>query len=112
MRYIVQPWETWETMDTLAARFNVTMDELVAANPILNSVTVYPGMVLTIPGYETIDLPPEGYIEYVVQPGDTIYNIARRFRLDYQRIVANNPQLENPDIIWPGQIIYLIYLGY
>jgi LysM repeat protein len=109
MRYIVQPWETWETIDTLAARFNVTLDELMMANPILNTARVIPGMILTIPGYPSVSLPPNGYIEYVVQSGDSIYNIANRFRLNYRNIIADNPQLVNPDVIWPGQIIYLLY---
>ncbi len=112
MKYIVQPWETWETIDTIASRFGVTLDQMMQANPVLYSVPVYPGMVLEVPEHDIIDLPPEGYIEYVVQPDDSIYSIANRFKLNYQKVVAQNPQIENPNVIWPGQILYLIYLGY
>ena len=42
VRYIVQPWETWESMNTIASRFGVTPEALVAANPILNSVPLGP----------------------------------------------------------------------
>ncbi|MBR0597026.1 LysM peptidoglycan-binding domain-containing protein [Sinanaerobacter chloroacetimidivorans] len=112
MKYIVQPWETWETMNSLASRYGVTVDELRRANPILNSINLYPGMILTIPGRQAVTLPSEGYIEYVVQPGDTLFNLAKKYRLDYGRVIAQNPQLINPNRIYPGEIIYLIYLGY
>lgn len=112
MKYVVQSWETWKTLDMIASRFGVTADQMIAANPVLNSVPAYPGMILEIPGHDIIELPTEGYVEYVVQPDDTFYNIGHRFKLDYQRIIAQNPQIENPNEIWPGEIIYLIYLGY
>lgn len=112
MIYVVQPWETWETIDTIASRFGVTVDQMMKANPVLYSVPVYPGMFLEVPGRAGIDLPAEGYIEYMVQPDDSLYGIANRFKLNYNRVIAQNPQIENPNVIWPGQIIYLIYLGY
>lgn len=109
MRYIVQPWETWESMDTLAARFGVTTNELIAANPILQTVPMYPGMMLTIPGRPPVALPANGYLEYVVQPGDSFFKIANKFRLNYRNVVAQNPQIPNSDVLWPGEIVYLIY---
>lgn len=112
MKYIVQPWESWEALDAIATRFGVTAEQLMQANTALYSVPVYPGMILEIPGYPIVELPTEGYIEYVVQPDDTLYSIGYRFKLDYQRIAAQNPQIRNPNMIWPGQVIYLIYLGY
>lgn len=112
MKYIVQPWETWATIDTVASRFGVTLDMMMKANPVLYSVPVYPGMILEIPEHEIIDLPSEGYIEYVVQPDDSLYSISNKFKLDYKRVIDHNPQIKNPNVIWPGQIIYLIYLGY
>ena len=112
MKYIVQPWETWETIDSISSRFGVTVNQMMEANPVLYSVPVYPGMILMIPEHEIIDLPPEGYIEYVIQSGDSLYSIANRFKLNYTKVVAQNPQIVNPDVLWPGEIIYLIYLGY
>ncbi len=112
MKYIVQPWETWETIDTIASRFGVTLNQMMKANPVLYSVPVYPGMILDIPDRESNDLPAEGYIEYVVQPDDSLYGISNKFKLNYNRVIAQNTQIENPNVIWPGQIIYLIYLGY
>lgn len=109
MKYVAQ---SWDNKNTIASKFGVRIADLEDSNPSLYSRPVYPGMILKIPGYETIDLPSEGYIEYVIQPGDTLYNIAYKFKLDPRRIISQNPQIVNPGVIWPGQIIYLIYLGY
>jgi LysM repeat protein len=109
MKYIVQPWETWESIDTIVSRFGLTLDQLVKVNPFLDSVPLRPGMTLEIPGHEIIDLPAQGYLEYLVQPDDSLYSIANRFKLDYNRVIAQNPQIKNPTMIWPGQIIYLLY---
>jgi spore germination protein YaaH len=109
VRYIVQPWETWESMNTIASRFGVTPEGLVAANPILNSVPLGPGMMLTIPGRPEPELPSGTYIDYIVQPGDSIYAIANRFRLNYRDIISQNAQIANPDVIWPGMVLRLVY---
>jgi LysM repeat protein len=60
MKYIVPTWASWETIDTIASRFGITLDQLLNANPILNSVPVRPGMVLEVPGPKGIDLPRRG----------------------------------------------------
>ena len=114
MRYIVQPWEPWQTIDTIASRFKVTEDQIIKANPVLQSVPVCPGMILEIPGHQTADVPAcgvptGGYLEYLVQPDDSLYRIANIFKLDLTRVIAQNPQIENPYVVWPGQIVYLVF---
>jgi spore coat assembly protein SafA len=54
-----------------------------------------------------IPSPPEicsGFL-YTVQTGDTLFNIARRFNIDLESLIAANQQIENPDLIFPGQRI-------
>ena len=109
VRYLVQPWETWESMNTLASRFGTTSAALVESNPILNAIPLAPGMMLTIPGRPETELQKGTYIDYIVQPGDSIYNIANRFRLNYRNIISNNTQIPDPDVIWPGQVLRLVY---
>ena len=42
---------------------------------------------------------------YVVQPGDTLFIIAQRFNTTVNIILSLNPQITNPNLIYPGQII-------
>ncbi|OEH84397.1 hypothetical protein BHU72_09260 [Desulfuribacillus stibiiarsenatis] len=44
---------------------------------------------------------------YVVKPGDTMYKIAKRFNVPLEVLIAANPQISNPDLIYPGQIIMI-----
>jgi LysM repeat protein len=42
---------------------------------------------------------------YVVEPGDTLSGIAERFGVSLGALEAANPQITNPDLIFPGQVI-------
>jgi len=46
-------------------------------------------------------------IIYVVKPGDTVFNIARRYGMDPQRIISDN-ELANPDRLAVGQALVLM----
>jgi LysM repeat protein len=43
---------------------------------------------------------------YVVQPGDSLWLIARRFGMTVEELAANN-HIEPPYLIYPGQKLYL-----
>ena len=42
---------------------------------------------------------------YIVQPRDTLYEIAQQYNVTVDSLIAANPQLEDPDQIFTGQII-------
>jgi len=44
---------------------------------------------------------------YVVQWGDTLGNIAARFGVSMNAMMAVNPQVWNPSLIYPGQVLNL-----
>jgi nucleoid-associated protein YgaU len=44
---------------------------------------------------------------YVVRSGDTLSGIARRFGVSLSHLEAANPQIINPDLIFPRQVIYI-----
>lgn len=46
-------------------------------------------------------------LEYVVQPGDTLYSIAQRFGVTVQAILAVNPSITDPNLIFVGQVIII-----
>lgn len=51
--------------------------------------------------------PVRGTIEYVVQPGDTMFLIAKRHGVSLDELIKANPQIRNPDVIFPGEVIHI-----
>ncbi len=97
--YTVQPGDT---LSGIAARFGVSLQAVINANPqITNPNLIFPGQVVNIPG----TVPPTGGEDYIVQPGDTLSAIAARFGLTLSQLLAANPQITNPNLIFPGQAI-------
>ncbi|MBG9544089.1 CAP domain-containing protein [Cytobacillus firmus] len=45
--------------------------------------------------------------DYRVEQKDTLWEIALKFQKDLQEIINGNPQIENPDLIFPGEIIII-----
>ena len=79
----------------------MNLADLVAANPqISDPDKIFPGQIVTIPGSSPAPGP-----SYVVQIGDTLTEIAERFGVNLAAVVAANPQISDPDRIFPGQII-------
>ncbi len=42
---------------------------------------------------------------YYVQKGDTLWKISKKFRIGLSEIIGANPQIPNPDLIYPNQKI-------
>ncbi|MDR2013977.1 MAG: LysM peptidoglycan-binding domain-containing protein [Rhodanobacter sp.] len=69
---------------------------------VLFTVTVYAATV------EWADHPPN---RYIVQKGDTLWDIAARFLRkpwDWPRIWQNNPQIKSPHAIYPGDELVIV----
>lgn len=98
--YIVQPGDT---LFAIANRFGVSVQDIVRANNIADPNRISPGQRLVIPTPGAPSPPPaDGFREYIVQPGDTLFSIANRFGVTVQDIVrANN--IADPNRIFPGQ---------
>lgn len=47
---------------------------------------------------------PQGRL-YTVRTGDTLYRIARRFNVPLDALIRANPQIRDPNLIYPGQQI-------
>jgi LysM repeat protein len=95
-----------DTMRIIATRFGTTVSELQRLNPeIVNINIIYPGQVVRVPVGTTPPPPPPVQDSYIVQRGDTLRIIANRFGTTVQAILQVNPQIVNPNLIYPGQVI-------
>ena len=96
--YTVRPGNT---LYAIAQFFGTSVKALAEANGITAPYTIYPGQELVIPiGAGTAPR------YYVVRPGDTLVSIADRYGLELEDLLNLN-RLENPNIIYPGQILRL-----
>lgn len=104
MLYIVR---RGDTLSGIAMRFGTSVSSLLNANVICNPNLIYPGQVLIIP-QPGLDLPKAGGSPYyVIQPGDTLYCLARQFGTTIQNLIQVN-QIQNPNLIYPGTELLII----
>lgn len=97
-----------ETLSSIAALYGVSLGSLIAANPqIENADMIYPQTMVIIPSQRRDSSEERGRrgISYIIQPGDTLYEIAKLYHVSLEALIAANPQLDNPDLIFPGQKI-------
>ena len=45
--------------------------------------------------------------QYIIKPGDTLFYISQRNNIPLGTLIAANPQIKNPDLIYPGEKIYI-----
>lgn len=104
-QYVVQPGDT---LFRIARRFGVTVQAILTINPeIRDPNVIFVGQIINIPVTVTPPPtpPPVAPGRYVVQRGDTLSAIARRFGVTLAALIAANPQIRDPNLIFPGQII-------
>lgn len=120
--YIVQ---SGDSLYSIAIDHDTTIDDLLAANPDLegdppilypddeiqlpdcgdNVTRAAPTLTATTAAPRVTGTATSGEV-YIVEPGDTVFNIARRYGLTVAEIVAANPGLD-PDRISIGQRIII-----
>lgn len=103
--------EEGDNLWTIAAEYEVDLLLLMSVNGITDPDALYVGQEIIIPAPGTerptatplpATLLPGTRIEYIVEPGDTLYSIAAKFNSTAEAIArANNIQLT--DTIGPGQ---------
>jgi LysM repeat protein len=102
--YVTVQWG--DTLSGIARLCDTTVDAIRAANPGLGW-WVYAGQTLYIPTSSTPNYPPPSGGTYVVQSGDTLGKIAVRSGITLSALLAVNPQIYNPSLIYAGQVINL-----
>jgi LysM repeat protein len=104
-------------LDTIAESFGVSVAEIRQWNDLADEVTMADSTVVVyLPVaaesvQEEVPAPPEPeplpaydgpYNTHVIQPGDTLRNIAQRYNTTVQKLIEMN-QLANPDVIVLGR---------
>src|ERR1700712_4145404 len=73
------------------------------------------GLLLTLSVFAaTVQLADNHPDTYTVQRGDTLWGISHRFLRnpwDWPEVWQANPQVNNPHLIYPGQVLNLAYLN-
>jgi len=105
--YTIRPGDT---MFRIANRYGVNLIDLINANPqIPNPNVIYVGQRICIPEIITPTPPPDEFCLdgtiYIVQRGDTMFNISRRFGVTLQRLIQANPQIPDPNVLNIGDRI-------
>ena len=105
-----------DTLNELAYRYRVGVSLLMQANCLDNNEVVYPGQVIFLPPvvFTPTPLPPPpcgpppGWVQYIVQPGDTLNSLAARTNTTVYAIAQASCLTRN--VIHVGQVVWLPYL--
>jgi LysM repeat protein len=103
--YVVQPGDS---LFMISLKFGVTMSAIITANGITNPNFVYVGQRLVIPGASGPSAPAStpttsaSSSTYVVQSGDSLSKIARKFNVSLSDLATANG-LTNLNLLYVGQ---------
>jgi LysM repeat protein len=103
---IVHIVQRGDTLYSLARRYCTTVDAIARWNNIVNPSCIYVGQRLTIYGCTTIPPAPPGCGTHIVQRGETLYSLARRYGTTVWTLAMIN-HLPNPNVIYAGQRLVL-----
>ena len=103
--------QTGDWIYSIARKFGLDPNAVIAANPGVNPNLVIPGQVLNLPQPGATPAAPASTLtrpaDYTVKQGDWIYSIARAFGVTPEQIIAANPTLRAPYTIYPGQVLHI-----
>ncbi len=89
-----------DSLSKIAQQQDVSLDKLIAANPqIGNPNLIITGQRLNLPDGDRIG---NAQLQHQVSRGETLSSIGQRYGVSAQALAAANPQLSNPNLIYPG----------
>lgn len=107
-RYVVRKGDTvWE----IARKYGVKSEEIIEINKLKKPDQISPGQVLIIPRAGTPTpgtpkRPSDAGAKHIVQKGETVWGIARKYGVTPEEIIAAN-KLKKPGEISPGQLLII-----
>jgi len=99
-----------DTLYGISRKFGMSLSQLVSVNGISASSLIVPGQTLRVAGGATTSTVVKTNVtssrtsggNYLVQPGDTLYSIARRSGMSLNSLLTLNG-LSQSSVIYPGQ---------
>lgn len=88
-----------DTLWDICKRFGAKFDDTMEINNIDHPDHIYPGMALNLRTAAT-----EGKTYCVVQTGQTLWDISKKYRIPMETLVTIN-RLESPEHIYPGRLL-------
>jgi LysM repeat protein len=101
--HVVEPGET---LSEIALAYGVPLDVLAEQNHIVNVDLIYAGEALTVPGQAPPAGPPDRGTHTIAQ-GESLTSIAAMQRTTVQQLIAANPDIVNPNLIFVGEALNL-----
>jgi murein DD-endopeptidase MepM/ murein hydrolase activator NlpD len=106
--YALKTVREGDSIGAIANRYNLSVTALMQFND-LQSATIHPGQVLRVPYVaavggvaELAPAPPPGFRQHVLQPGETLTDVIRRYGVTIESIVGANPDLSSLDRLPAG----------
>lgn len=101
-----------DSLSLIAALNGMTVNELMQLNGLSNPNHVWIGQRLLVSGSGSVAATNEGTVAsdgsiHVVQRGETLSHVARRYGLSIQQLMAMN-NLSNPNHVYVGQQLYVL----
>lgn len=93
-----------ESVSSIALRYDVSEEAIVAANELEGPDRIYAGQRLVIPGAQVAQAPLPSPGQYVVQRGDTLSEIGLTYGVTTDALLAANG-LSDPTTIYAGQTL-------
>ena len=95
-----------DTLESISRKYNVSKSYLIDINNIFFEDDIKEGRELIVPKVEDV------YFDtYVIEKGDTLYAISRRYNVNPELLSAVNG-INKEDYIYPGQKIMIPKSGY
>lgn len=103
-----------DTLYELAKKYNVTLEKLIELNPhIADPDKIDVGMKVKIPSlFKPVAAPVGEYVhKHIVQMGDTLWKLAKQWKVPFQALLKANPHLKNPNVLLTGDVVYIPKVG-
>ncbi len=116
-----------ETLTSIAKKFGLTVEKILLQNPNLtNPNNLRPGQVIILPAGRSEGIVPQdlhriyvwqverngGKVSlddhmYLVRSGDSLTRIAKSYGITLERLLAANPQIDDPNKLLRGELVII-----